>query len=146
MDSKIELLNVCLRTSCFGSCSLLGCFTFVLVYKSRRVFTIMCGPCIQQHRPRGPMDKASAYGAGDCRFESCRGHFIFAAGKRIAHEYLQTHQQRRPLYRGGPAYLGCHYTGGTGQADASKHSTEHSIAAHIRSSGHARIRTRGTIS
>ena len=25
--------------------------------------------------PRGPMDKASAYGAGDCRFESCRGHF-----------------------------------------------------------------------
>ncbi len=26
--------------------------------------------------PRGPMDKASAYGAGDCRFESCRGHFL----------------------------------------------------------------------
>ena len=26
--------------------------------------------------PRGPMDKASAYGAGDCRFESCRGHFV----------------------------------------------------------------------
>ena len=26
--------------------------------------------------PRGPMDKASAYGAGDCRFESCRGHYI----------------------------------------------------------------------
>ena len=25
-------------------------------------------------RPRGPMDKASAYGAGDCRFKSCRGH------------------------------------------------------------------------
>ena len=25
-------------------------------------------------RPRGPMDKASAHGAGDCRFESCRGH------------------------------------------------------------------------
>ena len=25
--------------------------------------------------PRGPMDKASAYGAGDGRFESCRGHF-----------------------------------------------------------------------
>ena len=22
------------------------------------------------------MDKASAYGAGDCRFESCRGHYI----------------------------------------------------------------------
>ena len=27
-----------------------------------------------RQRPRGPMDKASAYGAGDCRFESCRGH------------------------------------------------------------------------
>ena len=26
--------------------------------------------------PRGPMDKASAYGAGDCRFESCRGHLF----------------------------------------------------------------------
>ena len=29
--------------------------------------------------PRGPMDKASAYGAGDCRFESCRGHFTFVS-------------------------------------------------------------------
>ena len=29
--------------------------------------------------PRGPMDKASAYGVGDCRFESCRGHFICTA-------------------------------------------------------------------
>ena len=27
--------------------------------------------------PRGPMDKASAYGAWDCRFESCRGQFLF---------------------------------------------------------------------
>ena len=26
--------------------------------------------------PRGPMDKASAYGAGDCRFESHRGHAL----------------------------------------------------------------------
>ena len=25
-------------------------------------------------RPRGPMDKASAHGAGDCRFESCLGY------------------------------------------------------------------------
>ena len=29
------------------------------------------------HWPHGPMDKASAYGAGDCRFESCRGHLSF---------------------------------------------------------------------
>ena len=34
--------------------------------------------CLQQctRRPRGPMDKASAYGAGDCRLESCRGHAV----------------------------------------------------------------------
>ena len=32
-------------------------------------------------RPRGPMDKASAYGAGDCRFESCRGHSCFMTGQ-----------------------------------------------------------------
>ena len=34
--------------------------------------------------PRGPMDKASAYGAGDCRLESYRGHivlFIVLIGK-----------------------------------------------------------------
>ena len=36
--------------------------------------------------PRGPMDKASAYGAGDCRFESCRGHSFFAS--RFARRYL----------------------------------------------------------
>ena len=30
-------------------------------------------------RPRGPMDKASAYGAGDCRFESCRGQSLIEA-------------------------------------------------------------------
>ena len=30
-------------------------------------------PNAHTRRPRGPMDKASAYGAGDCRFESCRG-------------------------------------------------------------------------
>ena len=27
--------------------------------------------------PRGPMDKASAHGAGDCRFESYRGQAVF---------------------------------------------------------------------
>ena len=25
--------------------------------------------------PRGQMDKASAYGAGGCKFETCRGHY-----------------------------------------------------------------------
>ena len=40
-------------------------------------FTHACETC--QHWPRGPMDKASAYGAGDCRFESCRGHYLLSA-------------------------------------------------------------------
>ena len=34
-------------------------------------------PASDSNWPRGPMDKASAYGAGDCRFESCRGHLRF---------------------------------------------------------------------
>ena len=29
-----------------------------------------------KYRPRGLMDKASVFGTEDCRFESCRGHFI----------------------------------------------------------------------
>ena len=39
---------------------------------SGTLFLLEAFTCI---RPRGPMDKASAYGAGDCRFECCRGHF-----------------------------------------------------------------------
>ena len=30
----------------------------------------MLAEAADSQRPRGPMDKASAYGAGDCRFES----------------------------------------------------------------------------
>ena len=29
-----------------------------------------------QERPRGATDNASAYGAEDCRFESCRGRYL----------------------------------------------------------------------
>ena len=36
----------------------------------------VCNGSMLLQRPRGPMDKASAYGAGDCRFESCRGHSL----------------------------------------------------------------------
>ena len=35
-------------------------------------------PLARCNWPRGPMDKASAYGAGYCRFESCRGHFLIS--------------------------------------------------------------------
>ena len=34
------------------------------------------------NRPRGPMDKASAYGAGDCRLELCWGHLLCCAALR----------------------------------------------------------------
>ena len=44
--------------------------------------------------PRGPMDKASAYGAGDCRFESCRGHCALL--QRLS----------RGAQRPGPAFRG----------------------------------------
>ena len=49
--------------------SRLGCSQADLGPEFRRVI-------VKGHWPRGPMDKASAYGAGDCRFESCRGHFF----------------------------------------------------------------------
>ena len=45
------------------------------MYKHIYIYIFACTQHIHKHRrPRGPMDKASAYGAGDCRFESCRGH------------------------------------------------------------------------
>jgi hypothetical protein len=48
----------------------------------RSVFDV-AGSMPQFNRPRGPMDKASAYGAGDCRFESCRGHCLSCAMARL---------------------------------------------------------------
>ena len=51
---------------------------------------------------RGPMDKASAYGAGDCRFESCRVQF---AAPRPVCAWCGTMPRaenecgRRPLFR-----------------------------------------------
>ena len=38
----------------------------------------------QSQWPRGPMDKASAHGAGDCRFESCRGQLHWKASQEEA--------------------------------------------------------------
>ena len=40
----------------------------------------MCG---WVQRLCGPMDKAPAYGAGDCRFESCLSQFFFLDLKLI---------------------------------------------------------------
>jgi hypothetical protein len=42
--------------------------------------------------PRGPMDKASASGAGDCRFESCRGHFS-SRGLRCVSSNTASHHE-----------------------------------------------------
>ena len=66
-------------------------FLQILLRVMRRVRTMWCRgikantthgtmPCRsllspQHNWPRGPMDKASAYGAGDCSFESCRDYF-----------------------------------------------------------------------
>ena len=43
------------------------------------------GNALETHRhwPRGPMDKASAYEAGDCRFESCRVMIELMLTKRM---------------------------------------------------------------
>ena len=45
-------------------------------FRHRGAFSLNGQLELQGHRPRGPMDNASAYGAGDCRSESCRGHFL----------------------------------------------------------------------
>ena len=50
------------------------------------VCQLACIPTPNINWPRGPMDKASAYGAGDCRFESCRGHCV-----RCIHEARNNH-------------------------------------------------------
>ena len=54
-------------------------------------------------RPRGPMDKASAYGAGDCRFESCQGHYANGALKPL--------QRKQPFSPGDGGSL-CDYHNG----------------------------------
>lgn len=41
------------------------------VFNSKINFYLICSP-------RGLMDKASDFGSEDCRFESCRGRYIFA--------------------------------------------------------------------
>ena len=53
------------------------------------------------------MDKSSAYGAGDCRFESCRGHY---AGDMLTP--LQRAQPFSPCADGGPlrGYQSGHYS------------------------------------
>ena len=57
------------------SSSLEACSRQLLLWWPWLVSPTRWTPCrCQCIWPRGPMDKASAYGAGDCRFESCRGH------------------------------------------------------------------------
>ena len=64
--------------------------------------------------PRGPMDKASAYGVGDCRFESCRGHFWFLRLLVSPHQCckaLQSEPKKRSPLRGSnprPYAYGAH--------------------------------------
>ena len=65
-----------------------GCQEKQWLHKAAKLKSVAYGPAAAQYftyhvvpscfytRPRGPMDKASAYGAGDCRLESCRGHLV----------------------------------------------------------------------
>ena len=50
-------------------------YAFLIWVHCSSFFTKNTSVFCSHNWPRGPMDKASAYGAGDCRFESCRGHF-----------------------------------------------------------------------
>ena len=65
--------------------------------------------------PRGPMDKASAYGAGDCRFESCRGHCIalpYGDGPHQNSEAGKPNQARRSSASGNRTWVvrsGAHF-------------------------------------
>ena len=93
-SGRIHRCHRCGPGSIPGCCSffLLGQpFLQILLRVMRRVRAMWCRgikantthatmPCrslllCQHNWARGPMDKASAYGAGDCRFESCRAHF-----------------------------------------------------------------------
>ena len=76
-DMASYLFIICLykdyhcNDGCFHRYVMMPCMSEIV---SHAIFIVnSCQHCII-NRPRGPMDKASAYGAGDCRFESCRGH------------------------------------------------------------------------
>ena len=57
--------------------------------------------------PRGPMDKASAHGAGDCRFESCRGQSMSCCARyydscHFFRSHTQPHFDTSHQLRGQP--------------------------------------------
>ena len=60
----------------------------------------------QLGRSRGPMDKASAYGAGDCRFESCRGHVVnkykVVCSGQAGPDEITVHPKGKSIRAGGP--------------------------------------------
>ena len=52
-------------------------------------------------RPCGPMDKASVYGTGDCRFESYQGHFILRGTMLMVCAVCNSTKKLEPLWRNG---------------------------------------------
>ena len=56
-------------------CWKLLCFQVPIWNRFPAGFFLSLHPTVS-NRPRGPMDEASAYGAGDCRFESYQGHCL----------------------------------------------------------------------
>ena len=57
--------------------------------------------------PVGPMDKASAHGAGDCRFESCRGQLHW----KISQEEAVPNPRRALKLLPGQARVSCGKSG-----------------------------------
>ena len=50
--------------------------------------------------PRGATDNASAYGAEDCRFESCRGHLILILVRKEFEEKLSRNLSKKSWTQG----------------------------------------------
>ena len=81
------------KASCWKASLLAPHMLFV---KSTNEFVILL------QRPRGPMDKASAYGAGDCRLESYRGHLQSSAAVRSGHRC-----NKQGVLPGQPSWVLC---------------------------------------
>ena len=67
-------------------------------------------------RPRGPMDKASAYEAGDCRFESCRGHIRAVLADAIAGNRSSAPPDAKGMRHGSREYTQINVSRGRQQA------------------------------
>ena len=66
--------------------------------ENRMLFFNRMFECFHINRPRGPMDKASAHGAGECRFESYRGHLCNCFNLHIFLLYEETQTRLQQFF------------------------------------------------